>query len=361
MNTNGNRWEFALAVVVLLFPFSYYTFTVPGNWIAPWFSGILEQVPYFRELHPSERELSSDTTGYFAWLLCSLLLGLTLPVRKWKLQPIARAVLLWFLVAILFRYGWDKIFGTQFPYPPDNVLHTPFGHLDSDLAFWALLGTSQATSISIGIMELAIGICLLFSSTRRIGLVLASLTFLTIFGINLCFDISVKGLSVLCTVIAFTLSATTWRAIYAVLTGRAIALAVHIPLLPFQRPWQKTSIGMVAIGWLVFETSYPQLTTPDSPHLLPSIHSYRIENSNTWRKLFIHPDNYIILQDSDDIMHSYPLRATQSNRYFFEYQPHAWREIWFEIDPLSSKINRFSLDHKNHLSLTPLPKKSKKL
>lgn len=357
MKFNLFRWETALAFVIVLFPFSYFSFTSIGLLVEPYFLAGFQFLWKLLNLHQAEISLTSDTIPYFTWIFITFLLGwissIFIPQKFQKITiQFAKAIFLWFLILILFRYGWDKIMLLQFPYPPDNILHTPFGSLDSDIAFWTLMGKTTVLSISLGIIEIGIGLLLLFSKTRNLGLILASVTFIVIFGINLFFGISVKGLSLLCFLLAFTLSFPTWQKLYLILFNKEVsATKTAISLIPFQQVSWRNFIRLSGICLLILETGYQQLFPLESTSYFNQKQSYHVVGNRNWRKVFIHSDNYLIMQDSLDQMHSFLLQKSNTDMYFFEEKPKRWKPIWLEINENKQQIQSFSLDSKVYYRL----------
>ncbi|WP_435522525.1 hypothetical protein [Chryseobacterium indoltheticum] len=101
-------------------------------------------------------------------------------------------VCVFYISIVLIKYGFDKIFQTQFPEPEPNILFTRFGNLDKDILFWSTIGTSKIYNIIMGSIELFSGILLWFRRSRFLGLLLAIICLAQIFIINISFDISVK-------------------------------------------------------------------------------------------------------------------------------------------------------------------------
>ena len=73
---------------------------------------------------------------------------------------------------MLLDYGFMKIFGNQFGFPPLRIFETPFGSLSAPQLFWAFMGYSKVYGTFIAISEIIGGLLLLFSRTKLIGSIL---------------------------------------------------------------------------------------------------------------------------------------------------------------------------------------------
>ena len=147
---------------------------------------------------------SSDTIALN--LLILVLFGIAifgilfLQIAKFKCQnlsKISRTISVYYLAFILLKYGFDKIFKSQFYLPEPNILYSQFKDLSCDILYWSTIGTSRFYSISLGIIEVFTAVLLLINRTRIIGLLLSIGVFINIIIINFGFDISVKTFSIL--------------------------------------------------------------------------------------------------------------------------------------------------------------------
>ncbi len=140
-------------------------------------------------------DFSSDSVSLFLLtaIFCCISLCI-LPVRKdlQKLHITVQTISCYYLILILLSYGFNKVFGYQFPAPEANILFSRFGFLEKDILYWSVLGLSPLYTISTGLIECLIALLLLFNRTRLLGLIMALCSFLYILLINLSFDISVK-------------------------------------------------------------------------------------------------------------------------------------------------------------------------
>ena len=114
-----------------------------------------------------------------------------------KLGQILRHVLTLYLVYIWFVYGWNKVFGLQFPDPGANIMHTQVGDLSKDILFWTSVGSSKLYSTTLGLIEVVVAILIFVPKTRILGLCSSLMTAMFLVLINFSFDVSVKILTML--------------------------------------------------------------------------------------------------------------------------------------------------------------------
>ncbi len=132
----------------------------------------------------------------------------------------------YYLAFVLLKYGFDKVFKLQFYLPEPNILYSEFGMLTKDILYWSTIGTSRFYNISIGVIELVTAGLILFSRTRTLGLLGASLIFAHIVIINFGFDISVKTYSMLLLLMALVSVAPELKSIYNFFIRRRTDIAI---------------------------------------------------------------------------------------------------------------------------------------
>ncbi len=281
------------------------------------------------------KEISSDSLEMFILvfllLIISVLLQLILKnISKWetikaKIFYFIKAIILCYLVTILFKYGFDKIFKKQFYLPEPNILYTPFGQLDKDILYWSTMGTSYTYSVITGILEVIAGLFILIRKTRTIGLILCLGILFNILLINISFDISVKLFS--CCLIFFTLvllSPTLPNMPRFFLGKKLIEQAPEFTLKNSVHSHPiRVSILTFIIGLILIESLYPHIRSGnynDDKEARPYLHgAYQVISVHSGvtqtdsivspiKKIFIHRDGYIIFQNTEDIMHDYKLQ-----------------------------------------------------
>ena len=309
-----------------LFPLTFFGFILlffPMSWNIVAFQNTLTDfifLPLVRLFFP-ETDLTSDAKGLY--LLVGILLGISLLVQGFFLRmnrekfnrtmSILRTTSVFFLSAMLMKYGADKIFKAQFYLPEPNLLYTPLGKLDKDILFWSTMGTSYEYNLFMGIMEIIPGLMIFFARTRKLGLIIATGVFLNVFAINLSFDISVKLLS-------FILLMMSIYLVYPYLfsTKENDAEASYFSTKP---KWIKALL----LGLIFIESIGPYILRGnfnDDHASRPIMHgAYEVTNQGftegnslfevNIKRIFIHRDGYMIFQFENDDMADFALEIDQ--------------------------------------------------
>ena len=274
------------------------------------------------ELFIPESDLTSDAKGLY--VLVGILLGISLIIHGFFLRmkaekfnrtmSILRTASVFFLSALLLKYGADKLFKAQFYLPEPNLLYTPIGKLDKDILFWSTMGTSYEYNLFMGVMEIIPGLMILFSSTRKLGLIIATGVFLNVFAINLSFDISVKLLS-------FILLMMSIYLVYPFLFNTKENEKTYASIKP---KW----ITAVLLGLIFIESIGPYLLRGnfnDDLSSRPIMHgAYTVTHQNFTegnslfgnkiKRVFIHRDGYMIFQFENDEMADFALEIDQARQ-----------------------------------------------
>ncbi len=304
-----------------LFPLSFFGFILlffPMSWNVFAFQNTLTDfifMPLVRLFFP-ETDLTSDAKGLY--LLVGFLLGISLIAQGFFLRMktekfnrtmnILRTASVFFLSAMLLKYGADKMFKAQFYLPEPNLLYTPMGKLDKDILFWSTMGTSYEYNLFIGIMEIIPGILILFSRSRKLGLIIATGVFLNVFAINISFDISVKLLS-------FILLIMSSYLVYPFLFNTKENEKTYASIKP---KW----ITAVLIGLIFIESIGPYILRGnfnDDSASRPIMHgAYEVTHQGDTegnslfdlniKRVFIHRDGYMIFQFENDDMADFALK-----------------------------------------------------
>ncbi len=260
-----------------------------------------------------------------------------------KIKPLFRSVFTFYLSLQLMKYGFDKIFGTQFYTPEPNVLYTPLGYLEKDILFWSTIGTSYLYSLVTGIAEAAAAFLILFRKTRTFGLLIACVALSQILLVNIAFDISVKLFSLFLLLLAIILIAPQARRIYnfLILQDMESLKREAETYKVFNHPFIRISLKTFVSGLIVLEALYPAFRN-GSTHMVQE-HELRgayeildvrseqgsqiIEGKWPFKRFFIHRDGYIIFQDRYDHMVDYKLGTTaqRGKMIFSDYQRNVLR------------------------------------
>lgn len=294
----------------LLLPFDYQLLDPVFNIIRYPF------VRFIQALQPGV-VFETDTYGTYLLVFFAILLGtLCMPIVGWvirktkasttdTLKTVLGTILFFFLVS----YGWNKVVKLQFYRPEPNTVYTPFGHLSKDIAYWSVVGSSYTYTVALGIAELIAAVLLLFKRTQF----LASLLCVAVFGqvvlVNFSFDISVKLLSVslLLFSVLYTLRfSQQWN----VLLGRGGTVASTKRSTQTHRLLKAGFTFVVVLEVALSTVISGNLNDDNAPR--PLHHgAYRVIGSPNVKRMFIHRNDYLILQLTDDRMMDYPIQ--QSN------------------------------------------------
>jgi uncharacterized membrane protein YphA (DoxX/SURF4 family) len=96
------------------------------------------------------------------------------------------------LAIIAFSYGFQKIFAMQMPFPLQSQLATPLGDLLPMRFSWLFIGYSTPYQVFSGVMEVLVGVLLLYRRTATMGVLVATAVFINVMMLNLSYDIPVK-------------------------------------------------------------------------------------------------------------------------------------------------------------------------
>ncbi|MEL6135447.1 MAG: hypothetical protein AAFR59_18970, partial [Bacteroidota bacterium] len=152
----SSRFKESLTYFVYLFAGGFIlTFSFPFIYIPDW-GGMLNVcfepinqlwAQLFSIGEGAYLRIQSDTTGQYLHLLtlgigagigATVMLSarFSLPHRHF------RTFFTYYLAFILLRYGFDKMFLSQFPFPSPNLLYARLESLNPDILYWSAVGTS---------------------------------------------------------------------------------------------------------------------------------------------------------------------------------------------------------------------------
>lgn len=103
-----------------------------------------------------------------------------------------RNVVRYYVVLIAFIYGIIKIFGLQMPSPSNSYYATDLGHFSGMRFSWNFIGYSKGYEFFSGLMEVMVGVFLLYRRTILLGALLGVGVFANVFLLNVSYDIPVK-------------------------------------------------------------------------------------------------------------------------------------------------------------------------
>ncbi len=303
------------------------------------FGSILKQIAFSINSEIVLFDFSSDSKGlYFllsflaiaSFIFTPFLLRLLSQNQREKFKNYIVLIATYYLAFILMKYGFDKVFKAQFHLPEPNILYTPFGKLDKDILFWSTMGTSYSYNLFMGFAEIIPAILILFNRTRQIGLLISLGVLINVLAINLSFDISVKLFSAFLILINLYLLIPTLGILWNLfILNKVIRLKNQFN---FSIPKStKIIIKTIVIGLLLLESLFPYLNSEnfnDDISKRPFLHgAYVVQEFNQngiflntsnspVKRIFIHRDGYLILQNQQDEMTDYKLEINQIKNTF---------------------------------------------
>ncbi|HEY1039560.1 MAG TPA: hypothetical protein VGF30_09165 [Bacteroidia bacterium] len=310
------------------------------------FTGMLSGLNEFFSGQATPGMISSDSTlmylQVFLLAVVSFLISITVQFIKVKEEKKLRfisfthSLLTYFLALHLMKYGFDKVFKTQFYQPEPNTLFTPFGFLDKDILFWSTIGTSHPYNVVTGALEIIAALLLVFHRTRRAGLVLSLGLLLHICLINFSFDISVKLFSIFLLGITCLLIAPDLKNFITFFFKRQLNQQNEPLPLWILNKQVKVGLKCFVILVIISESIYPAVLSGNfnddraqRPYLHGAYEVWSIEpKENTLnialpdiKRVFIHRRGYIIFQHDNDSMSDYKLNI-DSIKHTFELTDH---------------------------------------
>jgi hypothetical protein len=219
-------------------------------------------------------------------------------------------ILLYLIIYFLLKYGLDKIFKNQFPFPEPNILFSPVANLSKGMLYWSSVGSSYSFNIITGAFECLCALLLIWNKTRMVGLLLSLLIFGQIVLINFTFAIDVKLLS----------SLLFFSSLLLLLSYKARLLSLFnthntIVLLPVEKGLEnhkpkRVQIKIFVLMLIFLDVFYPFVTTKsfnnDNNAVSPMVGAYRITDNNfnlgeleQISHCFVNSKGYVIFQNSD--------------------------------------------------------------
>lgn len=315
-----------LLLAVFLTPFQFTLFEWYTELLRLVFSPLISVIAVSLGMSPVLKDLSSDSE-LFLLLQCLLFTAailintwpLLLPIWKWRINDSQlRTILAYYLSLILLRYGMDKILLLQFPEPEPNLLYTPMGMLDRDILYWSVMGLGKGYTFFIGLSELIPGLLLLFKRTRTIGAFLAFIILLNVLAVNFGFDISVKMFSMMLTLIALYLSAPVFITLFdhfILAKSSATEHKNNEPEMFRKRHYLlKTVIIIVVFAELAFSYLFPSGYDSAAKMAPLAFEVVRTEQKYDPKRVFLHSDNYLIIQYNDDRTEAFPVYNFSKNK-----------------------------------------------
>lgn len=317
---------------VLFIPFSFSFLTFQPKVTAFLFEDLILYIASnFDSIYIANPEISSDsTTMYLLFLillivaiLFSILLNCVYSFKKTQqfFTQIIPSILVIYLSVVMLKYGFNKIFKVQFYLPEPNTLFTPLGLMDKDILYWSTIGSSYSYSFFLGLLEVIPAILLLFRRTRTFGNFILFGILIHVVAINFCYDISVKLYSSFLLMISISLLIPSLKTIYSFFILNQSVKLTSTSIKNSIISNNKVNVLKIILVSLIFlECLYPFIKNKVyNDDKIPRNHlhgayevfavndSYEQKRNKNIKRIFIHRQNYFIIQYEDDSMEDFKL------------------------------------------------------
>lgn len=268
MKTIGFRFFFIYFIAIITpwfwyypipgIPFLYNLYSKGEQWIVELFNTHLLHVKDHLNM---EGGGSGDTSyawaGFYTYLILAAIGALiwTLLDRRRKeyslLDFILKNVVRYNVAMAAFGYGIIKVFALQMPEPNLNQLATPLGDFLPMRLSWMFIGYSTTYQVFSGIMEIMVGLFLLYRRTVTLGSMLGVAVFMHVFLLNVSYDIPVKLYSLQLTIECLFLVHYDWQRIVDFFFLNKSASATHSFDYPLPKKWQRLGRVVFKIAFII--------------------------------------------------------------------------------------------------------------
>ncbi|WP_298418716.1 hypothetical protein [uncultured Kordia sp.] len=327
--------------------------------IIPFVSENIFNIPYDTLALPLG---SGDTTYNYIQLFCFIIITVLITIiwsildRKRKnykrLLQYFIIYIAYYLIYIMFVYGFIKVYKLQFPDPRLSRLLQPYGNSSPMGIAWTFMGASKGYTFFSGLSEIIAGLLLIFRRTRTLGGLVCFGVMLNVFMMNMCYDIPVKIFSFHLLLLALFIFMQDWKRLLNIFFTTS-----SVPPRSFPKYFKKPvfNIGAIVlktclIGFFLYsnisnaiirnEARGPSVKKPpmygiynitnivQNQDTIPLL----ITNDTLWGKVVIQSDKYVLVYQMrgnfdrfelklDTINHTMKLtqRFDSTNIYKFKY------------------------------------------
>lgn len=324
---------------VFFIPFSFNSISFQDKITSYLFGNSIHHlVSYFDFVQPKNLTISSDSTSFYVLFVllfgCALIGSIILCFfPKWdkvklEINQFIALIFNYYLVVIMLKYGFSKLFKSQFYLPEPNILFTPFGQLDKDILYWSTMGLSFEYNILLGLFEIIPAILMLFRKTRTLGLLILFGVLIHVVGVNFSFDISVKGFALFLLLLNFLVLKPTFSSIYDFFIRQKRTNLPHFsfPLILKIKPL-RVVLKIFIIGFIFMESLWPFVQNgafnDDNIERIKFHGAYNVSTEKIGdysnyignkeiKRFFIHRRNYIIFQYRDESMEDFHFKWSEN-------------------------------------------------
>lgn len=249
---------------------------------------------------------------------------------------VIRNVIRYYIIMFAFIYGIIKLFGLQMPPPSNSYYATDLGHFSGMRFSWNFIGYSKGYEFFSGLMEVLVGVFLLYRRTIVLGALLGMAVFANVFLLNVSYDIPVKIFSFQLLFACLFISLTNLKRILNFLLLNKQTEPDTSWDIPYIKAWFKPTRLVLKIIFIITFVGYPfynyydfyvtrssTTTPPPFESGFYSVENFILNNDTIppeinstlhWKDLVIDNGNRgsIALIDSS-------LRVRYGRSYFFHY------------------------------------------
>lgn len=251
-------------------------------------------------------------------ILIAILCARFFESKKTKIDSILRVITTYVLSFFLLKYGIDKLLLHQFYTPNPNTLFTPTGEMTKDILFWTSMGTSKTYNWFMAIIEILPGLLLLHSKTRELGTLIAFGVLLNVFMVNIGFDISVKLFSLYLLINSIYLIQPIMLKLIRFLVAKENTKLTQRSSIFSASPLSKRLIKSSLLFLFALEIGLPYFNQTSQKNEFVgayNVKSPEIFLGHSLKRIYIHRENYFIIENIEGKFHDY--KSTITGNYLY--------------------------------------------
>jgi hypothetical protein len=172
-----------------------------------------------------------------------------------------RTFMRYYLIMMCFRYGIDKWYVLQMPFPNQSQLATPLGDFLPMRFSWMFIGYSTPYEMFSGAMEILAGLLLLNRKTITLGLMVGLVVLANVMVLNLCYDIPVKLFSMQLVIYFVYLLVNDIKRLLQFFVFNKNVNANTIHHISFPKKWMRVTRILLKIAFVGLFVIEPVFTT----------------------------------------------------------------------------------------------------
>ncbi|MES2328950.1 MAG: hypothetical protein V4539_05055 [Bacteroidota bacterium] len=227
-----------------------------NDWLVELCNNLFFHYPKTTIVNNGSGDTSIAWEQMYTYLLFALSGALVWSVIDRKRRSYARAnywlrtFVRYFIIMNCFSYGINKLYALQMSFPLQSQLATPLGDFLPMRFSWMFIGYSKTYEMFSGAMEVLAGLLLLNRRTITLGLFTATVVFINVMILNLCYDIPVKLYSMhLVAYCLYLLSNDCKRLIDFFVLNKAVA-ANHIHENHLSKKWMRITRIVLKLAFI---------------------------------------------------------------------------------------------------------------